>query len=88
MASGSASETTLRRRSSELLKVRKRVSGGEEAIQMSNEIRTTGQEEREKLIEQLKKTTGCFQVKFSVVASLGIQSVLNIPMNKLRLMKR
>ncbi len=66
MASGSASETTLRRRSSELLKVRKRVSGGEEAIQMSNEIRTTG------LVEQLKKTTGCFQVEFSVTESYDL----------------
>ena len=70
MASGSASETTLRRRSSELLKV-KRVSsgeeaGGEEAIQMSNEIRTTG------LVEQLKKTTGCFQVEFSVTESYDL----------------
>ena len=58
MGSGSASQTTLRRRSCELLTVRKRVSGGEEAVQMTDEGRTAGQEEREKVIEELKKITG------------------------------
>ncbi len=47
-----------------------------------------GKEDREKLIEELKRTSGCFRVEFSVAESLGIQSVLMIPSNKLRIMKR
>ncbi len=88
VSSGTASQTTLRRRSSELQDIRKRVSGGAEVQQMSNEVKTAGKEDQDKLIEELKKTAGCFQVTFSVSQSLGIQSVLMIPRNKLRIMKR
>ncbi len=59
---------------------------------MSSEVKTAGKEDREKLIEELieelKKTPGCFQVKFSVIETLGIHSVLMIPLNKLRIMRR
>ncbi len=88
VSSSTASQTTLRRRSSELLAVRRRVSGGAEIQQMSSEVKTAGKEDREKLIEELKKTPGCFQVKFSVIETLGIHSVLMIPLNKLRIMRR
>ncbi len=88
VSSGSASQTTLRRRSSELLMARKRVSGGDEVAQMCNEVKVIGKEDRERLVEELRRTTGCFKVEFSVSESLGIQSVLSIPYNKLRIMKR
>ncbi len=88
VSSGTASQTTLRRRSSELLAVRTKVSGGEEVVQLSNEVKMVGKEDQEKLIEELKRTSGCFRVEFSVTQSLGIQSVLMIPSNKLRIMKR
>ncbi len=84
VSSASASQTTLRRRSGELLEVRRLVSGGEEVLQMSHEVKSTRNEDREKLVEDLKR---CFQIKYSVAASLGIQSVLMIPYHKLRIMK-
>ncbi len=73
VSSGSASQTTLKRRSTELLEVRKRVSGGEDVLQLSNEVKTARKtarkEDREKLVEELKRTTGFFhQIKFSVAA--------------------
>ncbi len=42
------------------------MSGGEEVLQMSHEVKATRNKDREKLVEDLKKTTGCFQIKFSV----------------------
>ena len=51
VSSASASQTTLRRRSGELLEVRRLVSGGEEVLQMSHEVKSTRNEDREKLVE-------------------------------------
>ncbi len=53
------SQTTLKRRSTELLEVRKRVSGGEDVLQLSNEV------DWEKLVEELKKTTDCLAWEFN-----------------------
>ena len=58
------------------------MSGGEEVVQLSNEVKMVGKEDREK---ELKRTSRCFRVEFSVTQSLGI---LMIPSNKLRIMKR
>ena len=55
---------------------------------MCNEVKVIGKEDRERLVEELRNTTGCFQVEFSVTASLGMQSVLMIPYNRLRIMRR
>ncbi len=67
------------------------MSGGEDEVaQMCNEVKVIGKEDRERLVQELRRTTGCFKVEFSVSESLGIQSVLSIsiPYNKLRIMKR
>ncbi len=85
VSSGTASQRTLRRRSGDLLSVRKRVSGGEDIVQMSNEVTVATKEDREKLVEKLKPS---YKVEFSVTESLGIQSVLMIPFHKLRIMKK
>ena len=45
VSSGSASQTTLKRRSTELLEVRKRVSGGDDVLQMTNEVKTARKED-------------------------------------------
>ena len=86
--SGSASQTTLRRRSSEMVAVRKRVSGGQEMEQKGDEVKAMRKEDRSKLIDELKRATGCFQVVITPQQSLAMKADLQIPWNKLRLMRR
>ena len=58
--------------------MRKRVSGGEEVAQMCSEVKASSKQDRAKLVEELKKTTG----------SLALKADLQIPWNKLRIVRR
>ena len=75
--SDSASTRTLRQRG-ELLRVGKTVSGGEEIAQMCNEVMVSSKDDRAKLVEELKRTTGCFQVVISPQESLALKADLQI----------
>ena len=55
---------------------------------MCNEVRVAGKEDQTKLVEELKRTAGCFQVVISAQESLALKADLQIPWHKLRIMRR
>ena len=94
VSSASASQTTLRRRSGELLEVRRLVSGGEEVLQMSHEVKATRNEDREKMKTGRswwrisRRQQGASRSSFQLQRAWGYnRSVLTIPYHKLRIMK-
>ena len=88
VATASASNTTVRRRSRELVSHRKRVSGGDDMAQLSREVQLTAKEDRQSLIDEMMKLPGNFKVVLSPEESLAMKTDLQIPWRKLRVMKR
>ena len=68
--------------------MRKRVSGGDEASQIRDEIQMSAKEDQQQILDQLQRATGQFQVAISVQESLALKADLQIPWHKLRLMRR
>lgn len=88
VSTANASNTTVRRRSKELSLHRKRVSGGDEMVQLSSEIQLSSKQERQLLIEEMMKLPGNFSVVVSPQESLAMKTDLQLPWRKLRVMKR
>ncbi len=60
------------------------MSGGDEAVQICSEVKTSDKEDQERIASQLQTST---PVALSVQQSLALKAELQIPWNKLRLMK-
>ena len=80
--SSHASRKTLQRRSQELADVRSFISGNSSSAQFESELQEQPAEEREKLV------TSISSIHISVEHSLAMKADLQIPWNKLRLMRR
>lgn len=85
---GKASQTTVRQRSQSLTNVRLSLSGGDSATQLAHEVYTSQREDRQQLLDEIRKVDGNFIVRVPVEASLAMKADLNIPWNKLRIMRR
>lgn len=81
--SAACSRETIRRRSNELTHIRERLSMGDSAIQMSNELRQLPKEERAVIMKEAK-----FTIDVPPEQGLAMKTDLNIPWNKLRAMRR
>ena len=88
VATGSASSTTIRRRSKELYSHRKRVSGGDDVAQLSGEVQLTSKEDWKSLMDEVMTTPGTFKVVVTPEDSIAMKADLQIPWKKLRVMKR
>ena len=88
VATASASNTTVRRRTRELVSHRKRVSGGDEVFQLASEIQLTAKQDRQSLVDKVMKLQGNFKVIDSPEESPAMKTDLQIPWNKLRVMRR
>ena len=86
MPTGKAALRTIRKRSHSLANVRLALSAGDDATQLAHEIHTCGRDERKKLIDEIRKADGNFRI--SVEQSVALKADLNIPWNKLRVMRR
>ncbi len=81
--SGVCSGETVRRRSNEITRIRESLSVGDTTIQMGNEIKLIPKEERDILMKEAH-----FTVTISPEQGLAMKADLNIPWNKLRVMRR
>lgn len=83
--SSQATPKTVRLRSQELYKHRKACSGGDQAYQLSREVKACSLEEREKILEELQ---GGFKVIIPTSTALAMKADLGIPYHKVRAMRR
>lgn len=83
VASGECSGDTIRRRSKEMSKIRDILSMGSSGAQMGDEIKMLPKEVREALMKEAN-----FTITIPPEAGLAMKVSLNIPWNKLRLMRR
>ena len=86
MPTGKAAPRTARKRSHSLANVCLALSAGDDTTQLAHEIHTSGRDERQKLIEEIRQVDGNFRI--SVEQSVALKANLNIPWNKLRVMIR
>ena len=84
--SGKAAPRTIRKRSHSLANVRLAVSAGDDTTQLAHEIHTCSQDERKKLMEEIRRAEGSFRI--SVEQSVALKADLSIPWSKLRVMRR
>ena len=84
--SGKAAPRTIRKRSHSLASVRFAVSAGDDTTQLAHELHGYRQEERRKLIEEIRRAEGGFRI--SVEQSVALKADLSIPWSKLRIMRR
>lgn len=87
MPSGEAAPRTVRQRSQSLANVRLAVTAGDTTAQLSHELHSVEREDREKLLEEIKKT-GKFLIRVPVQVSLAMKADMGIPWNQIRLLRR
>lgn len=80
-----ATYKTVKCRSQELIHHRQVCSGGEQAYQLSNEVKTCSMEERESLLEELQ---GGFKVQIPTRIAVAMKADLGIPWHLLRSIRR
>ena len=68
--------------------LRERISFEDSVAQLSHEVKSSTVEVRQKLLSELHTSEGTFHVTIPVSASLAMKADLNIPWNKLRIMRR
>lgn len=66
----------------------KHVSGGAEVAQLASEVQITAKHKRQSLLEEMVKFPGNYKVTVSPKESLAMKTDLQIPWNKLRVMRR
>ena len=84
--SGKAATRTIYKRSHSLANVRLVVSAGDDTTQLTHKIHTCSQDEREKLIEEIRRTEGSFRI--SVEQSVALKADISIPWSKLRMIRK
>lgn len=85
VSSTQASSKTVRGRSRELSQHRKVCSGGEQAYQLSKEVKDCSVEEREKILEDLQNG---FKIQIPTNHALAMKADLGIPWSKLRAIRK
>ena len=63
------------------------MTAGDSTAQLAHEVQGRQREEREKLLEELKKAGGNCLLCVPVQSSLAMKADLNIPWNKLRMIR-
>lgn len=84
--SGRAASRTVRQRSQSLSNFRQTVSAQDPASQLAHEVLSTPEEERKKLLEEIKRVD--FVIKVPVRTSLAMKADMSIPWNQLKLFRR
>jgi predicted metal-dependent phosphoesterase TrpH len=64
------------------------LTAGDSTTQLAHELYGRQREDRETLLEEIKKAGGDLIVKVPVQGSLAMKADLNIPWNKLRIIRR
>lgn len=85
---GKAASRTIRRRSLSLATVRHTVTAGDGTTQLAHEIHSCNGEDRQRLLEEIRNLKGNFLVRIPAEKSVAMKADLNIPWNKLRIMRR
>lgn len=80
-----ATYKTVKSRSQELSQHRRVCSGGEEAFQLSREVKACSKEEREAILEELQDG---FKVQIPTTHALAMKADLGIPWHKLRAIRK
>ena len=83
VASSKASVRTLKRRSETISKVRSLISGGDSTTQLAAEIQSPSQAERQELLQEAQ-----LPVVIPTHQALAMKADLEIPWNKLRILRR
>ena len=84
--SGEASPITIRKRTQSLANIRHTVTAHDSTPQLAHEVHLS--EQRHLLLDEIKKIEGSLVVQVPVEASLAMKADLNIPWNKLRVIRR
>lgn len=85
MPSSKAAPRTVRKRSTSLANVRVTVAGGDTTTQIAHELRAR---QRAKLLDEVRIADGNFLVRVLPRDALVMKADLNIPWNKLRIIRR
>lgn len=85
---GKAAPRTVRQRTQSLENVRLTLTAGGTTTQLAHELQAKQREDRERLLEEVKQAGGNLIVRVPVQASLAMKADLNIPWNKLRIIRR
>lgn len=85
MPSSQATPKTVQLRTKELETHRKACSGGDQAYQLSREVKGCPLEEREQILQELQ---GGFKVQMPTNTALAMKADLGIPWAKLRAIRR
>ena len=83
-----AAPRTVRKRSHSLASVRLAISAGDCCTQFAHKFHACSKEDRTEVLEELRQTAGNFLIQIPADTSLAFKAELNIPWNKLRVMKR
>ena len=83
-----AAPRTVRQRSQSLENVRFALTAGDNTSQLAHELLAKQREDRERLLDGIKKAGGNLLVKVAVQDSLAMKADLNIPWSKLRDIRR
>ena len=86
MPTGKAAARTVRKRSHSFANIRLALSGGDDSTQLAHEIHACDQDKRKQLLEEIRQIDG--NLRISVEQSVALKEDLNIPWNKLRVMRR
>lgn len=83
-----AAPRTIRKRSQSIAGFRQVITAGDTTTQQAHELIATQRDDRDKLLETMKKAGGTFLIQVPVQASLALKADLNLPWNQLREMRR
>lgn len=84
---GEAAPRTVRKRTQSLQNVRVTLTAGDSTAQLAHELKGKQREDREKLLEEMKRAGGNFHLQVPVQSSLAMKADLNIPWSKLRMIR-
>ena len=84
---GKAAPRTIRKRSHSLTNVRLAVSAGDSVTQLAHELHNCSRADRGEVLDELRRVDGYFLVQVHADTSLALKADLNIPWNRLRVMK-
>ena len=64
------------------------VAAGDSTTQLAHELHSTERRDREKLLDEIRKVEGDILINVPVQDSVAMKTDLNIPWNKLRMIRR
>lgn len=81
---GEAAPRTVRKCTQSLQNICLTMTAGDSTAQLAHELKGKQREDRERLLEEMKKAGGNFHLQVPVQSSLALKADLNIPWSKLR----